>query len=355
MSDLEFGWLPGERVALEAALAAQANELSRLVIALDGPGGSGKSTTARAVARRLGLLFVDTGAMYRALALAAIRTGVDAGDATALAKLVREHRIELAPQGDGVTVRWDGQDISNEVRSPEVTATVSQVAAHPEVRREMVARQRQMGARGGVILDGRDIGTVVFPHAPLKMFLTADPQARAQRRQQDDATRGVHRPLPEIEADLARRDAQDSERAASPLRRAPDAILLDTTHLDLEEQIDAVLALAVRVVAGRAMSPAPSVVLEPVEPEEWRQPGYRSFPSLLYRLVHHTLWLLLPGIFALRIRRHPHARLPGSVLVASNHIAGLDPIVSGTAVPFECWFVAKLELFRNPPADFVRR
>jgi cytidylate kinase len=349
-----FRFRAGEREELPQALVRLAAPLARLVVAIDGPAGSGKSSTARGLARRLGLVVLDTGAMYRSLTLAALRRGVDPGDGPALADLLAGLRIDLQSTGDEPRVLLDGADVTQAIRSPEVTGAVSRVSLHPEVRREMVRRQRALGAHGGVVLEGRDIGTVVFPDADLKVFLSADARTRARRRQREDAARGVHRDLAELEAEIRARDATDSTRATSPLVRAADAVLLDTSGLDFEEQLDAVLALAVRAVERRdgaagdgTPTARPAVQLDEVVPSDWAQPGYRPFRGRLYRVPHLLIRVLARWFLGLRIELHPAARLPGSVLVACNHIAGLDPPLMGASVPFESWFVAKLELFRQ--------
>ncbi|HET9077505.1 MAG TPA: (d)CMP kinase [Acidimicrobiales bacterium] len=205
------------------------------VIAIDGPAGSGKSTVARRVAARLGLDYLDTGAMYRAVAFEAIRRGIDPDDSRTVAELTRQMDLEVS---DRVLV--NGTDATVEIRGPEVTRAVSVVAANPEVRRELVLRQREWAeARGGGVVEGRDIGTVVFPAAALKIFLTASEDARADRRTREMLDRAYD----EVAADLARRDRIDSTRAASPLSAAADAVALDTTHLSAEEVVDRVLVL----------------------------------------------------------------------------------------------------------------
>lgn len=201
------------------------------VIAIDGPAGSGKSTVARALAARLGLEYLDTGAMYRSVTFAALRQGLDPAEADAVARLAE--RVELSVGPDGVIV--DGVDATTEIRGPEVSRAVSVVAANPAVRTEMVRRQREWVAeRGGGVLEGRDIGTVVFPDAELKVYLTADPEVRAQRRSKEVADLDYET----VAADLARRDALDSGRETSPLTEAPDAFVLDTTGLTVEEILD---------------------------------------------------------------------------------------------------------------------
>jgi cytidylate kinase len=207
-----------------------------LVIAIDGPSGSGKSTVAQAVAARLGLPYLDTGAMYRAVAFAAMRRGIDPEDAATVAELARQVDMRV---GGAVTV--DGADATIEIRSPEVTRAVSIVAANPAVRTEMVLRQREWAqANGGGVVEGRDIGTVVFPSAALKVFLTADDTERADRRSKEMLD--LH--YDQVAADMARRDHADSTRAASPLAVAGDAVRVDTTGRGIDEVVEEVLALA---------------------------------------------------------------------------------------------------------------
>jgi cytidylate kinase len=198
------------------------------VVAIDGPSGSGKSTVARTLAAELGLEYLDTGAMYRAVAFAALQRNIDPGDADPVAKLVQD--LELVTDGPNVTV--DGVDASVEIRGPEVTRAVSAVAANPDVRREMVSRQREwIRTRGGGVVEGRDIGTEVWPDADLKVYLTADLSVRAARRQQEIGATSQH----DVAADLARRDAKDSNRETSPLTQAADAVLVDTSGRTVED------------------------------------------------------------------------------------------------------------------------
>lgn len=203
------------------------------VIAIDGPAGSGKSTVARALAERLGLQYLDTGAMYRAVTFAVLRRGLDPSDAEKAAMVAE--RLDLTVGPDGVHV--DGVDASIEIRGPEVSRAVSTVAANPAVRKEMVRRQREwVTARGGGVLEGRDIGTVVFPDAELKVYLTADAAVRAQRRSKEVADLDYAT----VAADMARRDELDSARDTSPLTEAPDAFHLDTTGLSVEQILDVI-------------------------------------------------------------------------------------------------------------------
>lgn len=205
------------------------------VIAIDGPAGAGKSTVARALAERLGLRYLDTGAMYRAVAFAVLRRGIDPEDADRVAGVARD--IELDMPDDG-TVHVDGVDATIEIRGPEVTRAVSLVAANQGVREEMCRRQRSWAARfGGGVMEGRDIGTVVFPDAELKVYLDASPDERARRRSQEITDLSYET----VAADLARRDALDQGREHSPLREATDAFVIDTTDLDVDEIISIVI------------------------------------------------------------------------------------------------------------------
>ena len=210
-----------------------------MVIAIDGPSGAGKSTAGRILARRLGYVFLDTGAMYRALALMALRRGVPFDAEGDLAALARAARIELAPDGDAVSL--DGEDVTAAIRSREVSAAASKVSVHPAVRREMVARQREMGRAGGVVLDGRDIGTAVFPDADVKFYVDADPAQRARRRHEELAAAGVDSDLRAIEEEIRHRDLADTTRTDSPLTRARDAVHVDTTGLPPEAVVERLL------------------------------------------------------------------------------------------------------------------
>jgi CMP/dCMP kinase len=222
-----------------------------VVLAVDGPSGSGKSTTARGVARRLGLRYLDTGAMYRATTWALLRRGVDVDDPEAVAAAARDVRLDVGTDPDRPTIAADGVDVAGPIRGPEVTASVSAVSAVPAVRTLLVARQRELIGAGGIVVEGRDIGAVVAPDAELKVFLTAESAERAARRHAE--TGGAPEQVATTEADLARRDTLDSTRTTSPLAKAEDAVVVDTTHLGLEDVIDRIAALLAerRTEAGR--------------------------------------------------------------------------------------------------------
>jgi cytidylate kinase len=207
-----------------------------LIIAIDGPSGAGKSTLGRRLARELGLLYVDTGAMYRAVALACVEANVNARDAELVEQVARRARVELTGDPDHLQVRLDGRDVTSQIRSEQISRLASVVSTVPAVRRELVRRQREMGATGaGVVLDGRDIGTVVFPDADVKFFVTALPEERAKRRYEQDHAKAPDLTFEETLADLNSRDTRDSTRHDSPLKIAEDAVVIDTTELSVEE------------------------------------------------------------------------------------------------------------------------
>jgi cytidylate kinase len=344
-----FAFDAGERQKLPASITRNREALSRLVIAIDGPAGSGKTTTARRVAQQLALRHVDTGALYRALTLAALRRRLDPEDDEALAQLAASVEIRLESGDRGARV-WLGQEeVTDAVRSPDVTARVSGVSALPAVRAAMLQEQRRQAARGGTVMEGRDIASVVLPDADLKVFLTADVTTRARRRQKEEAARGHHCALESIEHEIAARDHADSTRASAPLVRASDAIEVDTSSMALEEQVDAVLVLALRTLQSRRLvSPVTPSTDVQFDPQAWEQPRFRRYYHGRFRFAQFTIGTFVRNLFGIRREMHPSARVPGSLLVACNHISVFDPPLVGAVLPFEVFFVAKSELFRNP-------
>ncbi|MEL6673468.1 MAG: (d)CMP kinase [Bacteroidota bacterium] len=217
--------------------------MKNITIAIDGFAGCGKSTTARAVAQKLGYLYLDTGAMYRTVTLFFLRHQIPYDELNSQMEAAIE-QIELAffyeADKPGMRVRLNGEDVSEIIRSPKVSDQVSQVARHAIVRKAMVKEQKRLGSQGGVVVDGRDIGTVVFPEAELKVFMTASLEARAARRMEEMAAKGFETNLEKIIQNLAERDRIDSTRKVSPLKQAVDAIVLDTTHHSIDSQIEQV-------------------------------------------------------------------------------------------------------------------
>jgi cytidylate kinase len=220
-----------------------------MIIAIDGPAGSGKSTVARGLARRLGSTYLDSGAMYRAVTLGALEHGIDLEDGEALGRLAAT-AIELREREDGnVQVLLDGRDVSDEIRTPAVTGASSQVAAHAEVRKALLAKQRELIGAGDWVVEGRDIGTVVAPDAAIKVFLTADPAERARRRAAELRRRGIEAEAEDVHRAIEQRDLLDSTRSAAPLRPADDAVTIDTTGMDAGQVIERVAALAAQAQA----------------------------------------------------------------------------------------------------------
>ena len=215
-----------------------------LIVAIDGPVGSGKSTLARRVAALMGYVYIDTGAMYRAVALKALRRGVPLDAADELTALAGDTRIDLRSENGTQRVFLDSEDVTSAIRTPEVSQGASKVAVIPGVRHVLVAEQRRAGAQGGVVMEGRDIGSVVFPDADLKIFLTASPEIRAERRWREHQQKGDSIDLPRTLQEIHERDQRDSGRASSPLVRAKDAVVVDSTAMEPEEVARLVVMLA---------------------------------------------------------------------------------------------------------------
>jgi len=223
----------------------------RVVIAIDGPAGAGKSTIARRLAGRLGFTYIDTGAMYRAVALWAIRQGVDLGDMHRLEQLALAAEIELSPG----RIRLNGEDVTDAIRTQQVADGASRASAIPGVRRALVAKQRSIGERTSVVMEGRDIGTVVFPKAEVKIYLDADPRERVRRRLRDIRATGGDIAEAQLAAQMKERDQRDSTRSDAPLTQAPDAVYLDSTPLSADEVEEAILRIVrARVTNGKDFS-----------------------------------------------------------------------------------------------------
>lgn len=219
-------------------------QAKHLVIAIDGPAGAGKSTVAQKLAARLGLLYVDSGATYRAAALKTLQDGVSADDTEGVVRSVETADIRLECGAGRITVWLNGQDVTSLIRSPEVTLAAARVSRLPPVRAKLVALQRTLALRQGVVMEGRDIGTVVFPDAPLKIFLTARPEVRARRRLEDEKLKGREATLEQTAYEIGRRDQLDAERKISPLTAAPDARQIDSTGLEADQVVDEIIRLA---------------------------------------------------------------------------------------------------------------
>lgn len=220
-----------------------------IAIAIDGPAGAGKSTLARRCASHFSFLYVDTGAIYRTLGLAALRRGIDCKDAVAVTELLPQLDIRLRYNDNGEQRMYlDGEDVSEEIRKPEISICASDVSAHADVRRYLLEMQRRLARENDVIMDGRDIGTVVLPDAEVKIFLTASAEERARRRMRDLEKKGIAQDYESILEDIRYRDRQDSGRAAAPLKAADDAVLVDTSELSFDESFEKLC----NVIAGKA-------------------------------------------------------------------------------------------------------
>lgn len=216
----------------------------KISIAIDGPAAAGKSTVAKIVAEKLSYIYIDTGAMYRALTYKAIAKKMDLEDEILLMKTLKETSIELIPGENGQLIFLDNQNVTDEIRSAEVTNSVSIVAKHRLVREEMVSRQKGFAENGGVVMDGRDIGTHVMPHAEVKVFLLASVEERAMRRHTENIKKGFPSDLEKLMEEIANRDKLDSEREVAPLKKADDAIEIDTTSLSIEQVVERIMLLA---------------------------------------------------------------------------------------------------------------
>jgi cytidylate kinase len=233
----------GDNSVLSPQSSPLAARPSPLIIAIDGPSGSGKSTLGKALACRFGYLYIDSGAVYRAVARKALDEGVPLGDAPVIARLARLSIIMLEGDPGRMRVFLDGRDVTSEIRLPDVSRASSIIATFPEVREAVVEKLREMSRAGGVVMDGRDIGTKVFPDAQVKLFLDASLDVRARRRCEEDRERGRDVSVEQVRAELEERDRRDSERAATPLVKAADAIFLDTSDMSLDRVVDRVLEI----------------------------------------------------------------------------------------------------------------
>lgn len=307
--------------------------LRSFIITIDGPSGSGKTTTARLIARRLGLRHVDTGAMYRAVTLLASERGVDPGDAERLGELASGLEINLAAGSDqDLRILIGDRDVTDAIRDPRITAAVSAVSAHRAVRAAMVRRQRQLADQGGVVLEGRDIGSVVLPWADLKIYLDAVVRVRAERRTAELARAGVSAAVDDVARELDVRDTLDASREASPLQRPVGAYLVDTSEMTIEEQVDRVVALAELGAKERAHARAL------VTPSQRIRVAYRATCAFV-RFVFRLLW-------GMRIKSFLRTDPAQHYLFASNHISYFDPPAVSVTLPREVHFVAKDTLFK---------
>ncbi|WP_456278523.1 (d)CMP kinase [Bacillus sp. AK128] len=223
---------------------------TKISIAIDGPAAAGKSTVAKQIAEQLTYIYIDTGAMYRSLTYKALEQNIDVHHEDDLSNVLTDTSIELKPSADGQLVYLDGVNVTNEIRSNAVTNLVSYVASHRLVREEMVQRQKNMALNGGVVMDGRDIGTQVLPHAEVKIFLLASVEERAKRRYDENIKKGIESNLEQLKVEIAQRDKLDSEREVSPLIKAHDAVEIDTTSLSISQVVDKIMTIVHERIDG---------------------------------------------------------------------------------------------------------
>jgi len=298
-----------------------------MIIAIDGPSGTGKSTVAKGVAKKLGFTFFDTGAMYRSMAWWARKQSVDVGDEQAVKQLLPSFEYEIKTDATGNRKYFvAGTDVSAEIRSPEISALASKISVYADVRRTLVKIQRDFGHKQNAVFEGRDMGTVVFPDAEVKVFLTASPKIRAERRYREliakfpDMENGLS--YEQILTDLEKRDHSDMTRAVSPLKKADGAILIDTSDLSADEVIEKVV----------------------VEAKKQHSPGKMRW---FYGFVYWTVRCYLKLFYRLKIHGLSHFRA-GSAIIAANHASLFDPPVVSISCPEEVHFLAKQSLFEHP-------
>jgi cytidylate kinase len=347
-----------------------------MIVAIDGPAGSGKSTTARGVAEKLGYAYLDTGAMYRAITYKALEKKIPVDDQVAIAKMVEETNIEMSMKNaeiqqenkeyriSNIECRTyiDGEDVTKAIRRPEVDRNVSLISSYIQVREKMVELQRRIvdemlnaaesarfgRTRKGVVCEGRDMGTVVFPGADIKIYLDASLSTRAKRRKKESNERGSHLSLQQVESDLQRRDHLDSEREVSPLKKATDAIHVDTTNLSIEDEIEKIVG----IVRKRESMSLGSQGVENQNSQITQKTQQTQRLKNSRRSGHWTLsvWFLnatLHWLLGARVNGRENIPSTGSLLIASNHISFLDPPLIGWAVnKREVYYLAQEELFQ---------
>ncbi len=314
-------------------------------IAIDGPSGAGKSTIARAVAKAEGYIYIDTGALYRAIALYALRGTVDPGDSAAVEEMLKGIRVELAFRDGEQRVLLNGEDVSDLIRTPEVSMAASAFSALPPVRAFLLSLQRDIAAQNSCIMDGRDIATVVLPNADVKIFLTASPEERARRRYEELIARGQQVTYEEILADQKKRDYDDSHRAAAPLKQAEDAVLVDTTDKDFEASVALIRSVIHKRLTREEKESPPA---EKKSPREKVRYNFKKFTTHAFYLIAMPFTFLTCKLLY-RVTYIGRENVPkkGKLIIAANHISGWDPVFVGSAMVRVIHAMAKEEIFHN--------
>lgn len=307
------------------------------IVAIDGPVGAGKSTTARKVAESLGYIYIDTGAMYRAVTVDVLDHGIDPENEERVAEIVGETRVELSIADNGQRTVLNSVDVTERIRDRDVTAAVSAVSAMKAVREKMTEFQRDLGCSGGVVMEGRDIGTVVFPDAEFKIYLDADVEVRALRRHTELQAKGVDMPLKKLIEEIRERDRANTNRAIAPLRKADDAITIDTTDMTFDEQVDAIVSLVSGGGGEKQKKRQTSGV-----PRRGMYKATQAFFHMLFRILFRIKYVGMENI-----------PMEGGVIIASNHASLIDPTSVGTHLNREACYMAKKELFPVPGVSWL--
>ncbi len=309
-----------------------------LKIAIDGPSGAGKSSLARAVAKKMGIVYVDTGAMYRTVGLYVSKKGVNPKDSEAVSALLGEITLEIKFEGGEQHIYLCGEDVGDSIRTPEMSMYASAVSAIPAVRAFLLDTQRNLAKSNSVIMDGRDIGTVIFPDADVKIFLTASAEARAQRRYKELCEKGIETTLEAVLSDMKERDKNDSEREIAPAVAAPDAIVFDNSELSFDQSICRCIEIIEDTLASK-------------NGKRKKKKKKRSFYMFMHFLVARMFR------FTMRIKAHGLENLPleGGAVICPNHISMWDVITVGAVTPRQIHFMAKAELFKIPVLSFFLR
>ena len=323
--------------------------MKKINVAIDGPSGAGKSTIARAVAKRAGYLYIDTGALYRSIGLYSLRCGVDAKDSAAVERMLSAIRVELVFRDGEQRVLLNGEDVSDRIRTPEVSMAASAVSAVPAVRDFLLAFQRDLARENNCIMDGRDIATVVLPDADVKIFLTASPEERARRRYEELAARGESVEYETVLSELKERDYTDSHRTAAPLKQAEGAIRIDTTGKTFEESV----ALIQEAIRSRTVSAEEKKERSGGRNEEKVKTGKVSYnfkklsTRLFYLIAMPFTWMTCKLLYRVTYIGKPNVPRRGKLIIAANHISGWDPVFVGSAMVRVIHAMAKEEIFHN--------
>ncbi|MBR2340513.1 MAG: (d)CMP kinase [Clostridia bacterium] len=308
-----------------------------LKIAIDGPSGAGKSSLARAVAKKMGIVYVDTGAMYRTVGLYVAKKGVDPKDAEAVTALLPEISLEIKFENGEQHIYLCGEDVGDSIRTPEMSMYASAVSAIGAVRAFLLDTQRNLAKSNSVIMDGRDIGTVIFPDADVKIFLTASAEARAERRYKELCQKGIETTLEDVLADMRLRDKNDSEREIAPAVAADDAVIFDNSELSFDESISRCIEIIEDTLSKKGKTK--------------KKKKKRSFYMFMHFLVARMFR------FTMRIKAHGLENLPleGGAVICPNHLSMWDVITVGAVTPRQIHFMAKAELFKIPVLSFFLR